>query len=442
MKWFYDRRWWELVGVALIITLITSGGTYYLRTHAASAGGQYQTPEEASNIYVRFTMEGFDSIQKNYWNKLSDADLANWFKLSLEKAANIPDAGLSTTTRAATATMLAAAFANATSTDAEKQLALTTLTVALYNLQPAGRDNLLSAAQTTQLRQEVANVNPSSDLYGVLGLPKGASVEEVEQAYQQKAAALRAATSSEAQEELKNLVYADTVLTNANTKTQYDQTQVEPTGFARLIGHTLYFDMSKISPTTLQEFAMAVDAASTTPGLDSMILDVRSNVGGAFDFAAGFLGLFLGPNQYAFDLYHHGEFEAQRTTTPRFGQLDRYTNIAILTDGMTQSTAEVLAAALKRFHIARVVGTTTRGWGTVENTYPLETQLDPNETYSLLLVNNITLDEHNIPIEGQGIKPDLDSTTPGWKPKLRTYFNSASIIEALMTEAAQKPQRR
>jgi len=33
-----------------------------------------------------------------------------------------------------------------------------------------------------------------------------------------------------------------------------------------------------------------------------MIIDLRGNIGGDLDFPQAFLGLFIGPNQYAFDL--------------------------------------------------------------------------------------------------------------------------------------------
>ncbi len=424
-------------GVGLIVLVLLAGGGYWLYAHAA--GSAYATPQEAASVYVRFDMEAYDKIAQNYWNKLSDAQLAELFTLSADKAASTT-ALLKATDRPTTAKMLAQMFAMATSSAARKQLALKTLAVALYNLAPFGRDQLFTNEQTTALRQEVSNVHPNENLYGNLGLSKGASASEVQAAYTAKAKALSASSSPAAAQALQTIAYAKQVLTNPESKQLYDSSGIQPTVFPHILGHTLYLDLSQIAPTTLQEFAIAVNNASTTPGLDSMIIDLRGNIGGALDFLQNFLGLFIGNNQYAFDLYHQGQYEVQRTVQPKFAELDRYTDIAILTDHMTQSTAELTTATFERYHLAHVVGTTTRGWGTVENTYPLKTALD-GSTYTLLLVNSITLRPDNQPIEGRGVDPNVNTSVPGWQSKLSQYFRSASLIKAIEQVAVQKPLR-
>ncbi|HET8581191.1 MAG TPA: S41 family peptidase [Candidatus Paceibacterota bacterium] len=405
---------------------------------AAAAAESYQTPAEADDVYARFLMEAFDSIKQHYWEGLSDAQLAHLYQLSLSKAAG-RDEPLATTTRAATAAMLGNAFDAATSTDARAQLALMTLQVVLYNLEPNGRDQLLSQKQETALRQQVSNINPQTDLYGTLGLADGASVSAVDAAYEKKAASLAAATSSDAKQELAEAQYAHAVLTNGTSKTLYDTQKVEPSLYSKRIGDTLYFNLTKITPTTLYEFAHAIDDASTTPGLTGLILDERGNIGGTLDFLQAFLGLFIGKNQYAFDLYADNAYDAQRTTEPQFTELSRFTHVAILTDGMTQSTAELTAAAFKRYHLATIVGTTTRGWGTVENTYPLTTSIATDTAYVLELVNHITLGDENQPIEGRGVVPDVDTSRAGWQSALGTYISSPGLIHALEVVAAEPP---
>jgi hypothetical protein len=424
----------------LIIAGAAGAGLYYWHAQpAAVAAAQYKTPEEASP-YVRFDMEVYDIIAANYWQKAPDADVAALFQLSVQKALNaqnIPD--LPTKDRAGTAAMIAKAASEATSTDAQRQLALTIGIIALYNLAPAGRSGLLSQQQETALRQEVSNINPSSDLYKDLGLQSGASSAEVAKAYEEKKAELKNDTSPEAKAELQKADYANQVLSDAGNKARYDEAKIEPTVFGTLLGKTLYFNMTQISPTTLQEFAQAVDHASTTPGLDSLIIDLRGNIGGALDFTQAFLGLFVGQNQYAFDLFHQGEYQVQRTTTPEFPELDRFKEIAILTDSMTQSTAEVTAATFKKFHLAKVVGVTTRGWGTVENTFPIQAQIDPAVKYSVLLVHSLTLREDNQPIEGRGVEPDIDTSKAGWEAQVGRLFESSSLISALRQYATKEP---
>ena len=435
---FLGRRW-ILICISLAILLI-AGGAYYWQTSREDKT-KFKTPEE-KDIYVRFEMEAYDSIKENYWKKLEDADLAQLFQLSVDKARNLSaPLPLDTNDRTGTAKMLAKAFDSATSTDARKQLALNTLIIALYNLPPAGRNNLYTTKQETAMRQEVANVNTSVNLYSDLGVARGASTAEVNNAYKEKKAVLAQATTTEAKVELQKIDYAYKVLANTDNKRRYDEGQIEPTTFSRVIGKTLYIFISKISPTTLQEFARAIDNASTTPNLADMILDFRGNIGGSLDFVPYFFGLFVGQNQYAFDFYKQGDYLPQRTMIGKLAELSRYEEIAILTDNMTQSTSEVLAAMFKRFNLARVVGTPTRGWGTVENTFPLETVIDPEEKYSLLLVRYLTLRADGQPIEGAGVDPNVNIRDKNWREKLETYFRSRSLIDAISQTAVQSPLR-
>ena len=68
-----------------------------------------------------------------------------------------------------------------------------------------------------------------------------------------------------------------------------------------------------MAPSTIEEFTAAIDSASTTPALTNLIIDLRGNIGGDLSFAQEFLSLFFGPNEYAFDLYHQGNLDVQRT---------------------------------------------------------------------------------------------------------------------------------
>lgn len=428
-----------VIGVFVLLCVLGGAGYWWLYIKDAPVEVAYKTPHEA-DVYVRFDMEAYDTLQQNFWMKTEDKDLAQLFQLALQKATNATTTPvLITPDRSGVAGMLAAAFAATTSVQAKIDLARNVLIVALYNLPPNGRSGLLSDAQEKELRQNVANVNPAKDLYQDLGLQKGATTEQVAAAAASKEALLKNSTAPEAKEELKKVSYAKEVLTAPGSKALYDEHKIEPTAFSRILGKTLYFNLTKISPTTLQEFALAVEAASTTPGLDSMILDLRGNVGGSLDFTQYFLGLFIGKDQYAFDLFHQGDYKVQRTALPQFDRLNRYKDIALLTDGNTQSTAELTTVAFKRFKLGHVVGTKTRGWGTVENTYPLKTSIEPEVKYSLLLVNNITLRGDNQPVEGRGVEPDVDTSKPGWQTELPTYFTSPSLIQALRTVAAKPP---
>jgi hypothetical protein len=381
-------------------------------------------------------MEAYDGIVRNYWAATSTYDLPAMFQAALGKQTNSL-APLLSDDREGTAKMLAGAFGPIDAPAAKKKLALDTLSIVLNNLQPLGRNSLASNEQVTSLRENVSNVDPTADLFGELGIASTSAAQEIKVAYNKQMAALESTTSAAGKQKIDKVAYAYKVLANENTKSLYKSAGVEPSTVNNVLGRTLYIHLSKMSPTVVQEFAWDIDAASTTAGLDSMIIDLRGNVGGATDTARGLTGLFLGANQYAFDLFHQGDYQVQRTIFSRFEELGRYREIAVLTDGLTQSTAEVMTEVLTHFNIAHSVGLNTRGWGTVENTYPLQTAIDPSTSYALLLVNSITLRDDGEPIEGRGITPDVDTSKADWKTRLNGYFSSPDLIKAVKTMIAK-----
>ncbi len=426
-----------LVGVVL---MCWGAQTLYLKYSHGEVLGISKVQE--GDIYTQFVMEGYDSIKKNYWAKVDDDKYAAFFQLSLQKALNLPTPPtLTSNTQEGVSKMVEQALSTLTSTTTKKQAAIDILTVVTYNLEPVGRNGVMSQKQEVALRQTVSNINPTEDLYKNIGVEKGVPVEEVEQAVKAKEEALAKIDTPEAKAELQKVTYAKKVLTSEYDKKMYDESQIEPTISGKILGTTLYLAISKISPTTLREFGIIVDRASTTPKLDSMVIDFRGNIGGSLDFLQYFLGAFIGDKQFAFDLFHQDEYQVQRTTIPIFEPLLRYKEKVILVDSMTQSTAELTAAVFKRLRLATVVGGTTRGWGTVENTFPLTTVIDPNEKYTLFLVHSLTLRDDNQPIEGKGVAPDIDVNDTNFGTKLRASLRNQSLIKAVEGQIKSAPLR-
>lgn len=443
---FIHHGWVRRMSVRIMVAVVLFGGiggySYYsfITKPTKDEGVYYATQEEREDIYTRFIMEAYDSIVLNYWAKLTEADYAKIFQLSLEKVANKEQAQL-LLTRAEVASYAHKQIRELPDAQAKKQYVLDVLTVVLYNLQPLGRNGLLSNVQEVALRQNVSNIDTTKNLYQDLGVEKGAPVEKVEQAYKEKESVLAKLPTKEAQEELKKITYAKKVLTDTYAKKMYDETQVEPTIAGDIRGSTLYLSVSKIAPTTLREFGVLVDRASTTPKLDSLLIDFRGNIGGSLDFLQYFLGIFIGRQQFAFDLFHQEEYQVQRTVLEKFEPLARYKEIVILTDNMTQSTAELTAAVFKRLNLATIVGGVTRGWGTVENTFPLKTVLAENETYALFLVHSLTLDDNNQPIEGRGVTPDILTTSYSFKEDIYSRIHNPSLQKAVFEMMSKEPLR-
>lgn len=378
---------------------------------------------QEKNTPKAFISEVYDKILENYWEKIPDKDLLALFKLSIEK-----NGGQAVSSNFENKEQLLKNISDQTQKMDEEQKTKFLSQVAgsvLATLAPAGRSGLYTQKQEVALKNTVENVNPEKDLYKDLGVQKGASEEAVQKAFDEK-------SKKASEQELKQLSYAKEVLTEKDTKARYDQKGVEPTIFTRIYPpNTLYLQFKKFSPTALEEFQKAFDDHKDNNQLNSLILDLRGNVGGAIDSTAYFLGYFLGKNQSAFEFYKKGEYLPFRTPTDKLTSLEKYKQIVVLTDQNTQSSAEMLAASLKKYHLGVVVGSTTKGWGTVERVFPLENQITPAEKYSIFLVHSITLRDDNQPIEGRGVAPNIDIKNANWENELFNYYRNPGLTLAV-----------
>lgn len=435
-------RYLVLIVVAVFVISGFGAGIHYWNHQEKSitaAAGTYKTPEE-SDAFVRFVMEGYDIIQANYWQKAEDKDMSALFLASVQKAAS-SSATLSSNDRAGVAKLVSQVVENTAEVDRVKT-AETILQVALFNMAPTGRNQLLSTAARDELNNTVNNVHPNNDLYKNLGVENGASAETVQKAFDEKKEELQASSSPAAAEELKKVSYAKEVLTDTDAKANYDQSRVEPTVFSHLVNpSTLYVYITSMAPATEAEFE-SIAKKEIKEGVQSMILDLRGNIGGDLTTAQTFLGLFQGANQYGFDFFNRGAYEDQRTIgMGKLAELLKIREIAILTDGMTQSTAEVITAAMKKLHLAYSVGGKTRGWGSIEQIIPMQTVIDPNNTHTMLLVVRLTVRDDGQPIEGQGVVPDFDVSNPDWQGHLSEKFFSKDLIAAIKRTISVPPQK-
>ena len=350
------------------------------------------------NIPKAFISEVYDKIKDNYWDNISDAQLKDLFKIATQNNGG----------------------------QLNEESAAKIAQAVLSSLNPAGRSGLYTQKNEEQLKNTVNNVNPEKDLYKDLGVKKEASREAIAQAYQEKL------KTEKSEEKIKQLTYARDVLTKDDTKNRYDSTQVEPTIFTKIVRPgILYLQFKKFSPTSLDEFVKAFDSYKDDSALYGLIFDLRGNVGGAIDASAYFLGNFIGKNQYAYDFYHKGEYLPFKTPTDKLPSIAKYKQIVILVDNNTQSSAEIMASSLKKYHIGIVVGVPTKGWGTVERIFPLDNQISKTEKYSLFLVHSITLRDDNLPIEGRGVDPDVNIKDPNWQQQFLLYLNFPNLLQAV-----------
>src|SRR5574344_644318 len=153
---------------------------------------------------------------------------------------------------------------------------------------------------------------------------------------------------------------------------------------------------SFIGSTTPNEF---IDALGKVKDAKGLIIDLRGNTGGLLPNAVFIANLFIpkgnivsivGRNGYKYDI------KAQDTD---FGVKKP---LVVLIDGTSASASEILSGALKDYHKAVLVGTTTFGKGMVQKVIPLPNETGLNLTIAKYLTPNGT------DINKKGIKPDVE----------------------------------
>ena len=153
---------------------------------------------------------------------------------------------------------------------------------------------------------------------------------------------------------------------------------------------------SFIGSTTPNEFLEAIEKTKNAEGL---VIDLRGNTGGLLPNAVFIANLFIpkgnivsivGRNGYKYDI------QAQETDF----EIDK--PLVVLVDGGSASASEILSGALKDYHRAKLVGTTTFGKGMVQKIIPLENETGLNLTVAKYLTPAGT------DINKKGIKPDVE----------------------------------
>lgn len=382
------------------------------------------------DIYLKFAVEVYDKIKENYWEKINDEQIVKLFQLGIEKILAMPQ-NPESNDKKGLEKMLSKAM-EGMDEQKKKEFVVGLSDIVLANLQPFGRNRLFSQKQKEELSNLVNNIDSETDLYEILGVSKTAAQKEIKTAYEEKKKSLAGQTAPEAKERLAAIQRAYDALASQESKENYDQLKVEPTVVSKILHPKIfYIRIKRFSPTTLDEFQKAANSVASNNDIDSMILDLRSNIGGAIDILPYFLGPFIGPNQYAYEFYKKGENMPFKTKTGWLESLVKYKKIVILINGETQSSGEVVAATLKKYNVGVLVGVPTKGWGTVENIFPLETRIDPNENYSASIVHSVTLREDGQPIEGRGVEPVIDVRKKDWGRELLSYFNFKSLVEEI-----------
>lgn len=418
-----------VLGVLLCLTVGVLAGFWLLRRNknaTADIAPEYST-EGA------FIAEAYQTIQSNYWQQLSDDQLSQLFLQAFSQTYGTQPE-LSEKSASAVAKLAEELVKNNPGAENEQRLAQS-VDLILSSLQPQTRSRLYSQTQKTDLENRVANRDTNTDLFQTLGVDQTASDSTIEAAYENKKTEVEQTATSEAEktEQLAQIERARTALDSASNRERYAETKVEPTIQGKKLANKVYLvKITQFSPTTVQDLQQVIGQLQVPAG-SALILDLRDNVGGAIDGLPYFLAPFIGNNQYAYQFFSQGKTFDFKTKGGMLPQLDQFKQMVVLINDQTQSSAEVMAATLKKYHRGVIVGTASKGWGTVERVFPLEHQLSENNIYSLFLVHSVTLDEAGEPIEGVGVKPQVVVTQPNWEANLSEYLPNPELISAVAT---------
>lgn len=381
---------------------------------------------------TQFFSEIYNLIKNNYWDKgVDDMPLSNLYLLAIQKLTSKTlaitsqdEQGVEKLIKEATKTM-----------DPEHKIAFIAQLsdVVLQNLQPFGRSRLYGEKMITDIQNEVKNADPGKNLYGDLNVSNSSSQQEIAVAYESKMNELQSQKQTpEVLQEIQEVQRAYDTVGDSEARKTYDTSGVESTISYKLINPRIfYMRLTRFSPTSLEDINRSAMKVNSGNELDTLIFDLRDNIGGLVDGLPYFLGPFIGPDQYAYQLFSRGEKTNFKTTLGWLPSLIRYKKVIVLINGGGQSSTEVFAATLKKYNVGVLVGTKTRGWGTIEKIETLKTQPNPQEKYSVLLVEQLTLRDDGQPIEGLGVEPNINIANEGWENELLRRFNSQEIVSAV-----------
>ncbi|MBS1876371.1 MAG: hypothetical protein JSU00_24360 [Acidobacteria bacterium] len=168
----------------------------------------------------------------------------------------------------------------------------------------------------------------------------------------------------------------------------FESRKVENSGYVRF---NLFLDPARLS--TL--FANAVEECSEC---DGFIIDLRGNPGGIGGMAMGFAGWFVDRQGVRLGAMRMKGQDVKFAIFPRSRTFRG--PLAILVDGLTASTSEILAGGLKDIGRARIFGAPTAG-AALPSVFE---QLPNNDGFQYAIADYIS--EGGDRLEGKGVTPD------------------------------------
>lgn len=190
-----------------------------------------------------------------------------------------------------------------------------------------------------------------------------------------------------------------------------------------------YIKVTNFASNTFNQFQTALNELKEND-IESLIIDVRDNLGGQLEVATQIASLFLTKDKVVYQLNTNGIIQPIYSTGPGSFQKP----ITVLINGATASASEVLAIALQESADATVIGTTSYGKGTIQESYKLSTGATIKFTVQeWLSPNGNTVNE-------VGVKPDIEvseTENPGETDTLETDTVLQTAITIMQNNSSE-----
>lgn len=169
-----------------------------------------------------------------------------------------------------------------------------------------------------------------------------------------------------------------------------------------------YIKLSEFNSEAVPSLRDALDSLNNA-GIDELVLDLRGNTGGGFQFALNIGGIFMDDKNMVTAVGKGMERNVFKTSYPG-GPV--YTKpLLVYTDGLSASASEVLVAGLRDNCRAASIGAKTFGKGKIQAVFGLS----DGEGLTMTVAQYVT--PHGVVIQSKGIDPDIPLQT------LNSYVN-------------------
>lgn len=181
-----------------------------------------------------------------------------------------------------------------------------------------------------------------------------------------------------------------------------------------------YIKVTKFSDTVGEQFDIKLKSLEEQ-GINSLIIDLRNNTGGYLVGAKDIASLFLKEKSIVYSLQSNLDTTHYKDETAE----KRDFKVAILINKNSASASEVLAGAFKHSYGATLIGTTSYGKGTVQQTSSITSNSMIKYTTAKWLMPN------GENIDGKGIKPDIEVEINLLEDEVLTNDNDSQLQAAI-----------